>query len=103
MLEKTFEARLVPLNKVWPDIPKGDEFRPIVIESPMYKYLELRFLPQLRKYLVDKLDKNQTGFVPGCGTSVNIELLLASMKLEKKKPRRMRRLHRLQVRIQHHQ
>ena len=35
MLEKSFEARLVPLNKVWPAIPKGDEFRPIVIESPM--------------------------------------------------------------------
>ena len=56
--------------------PKAEEFRPIVIESPLYKFIELRFLPKLRDYLVKRLDKNQTGFVPGCGTSVNIQLLI---------------------------
>ena len=85
MLERSFEARLVPLNKVWPDIPKGDEFRPIVIESPMYKFLELRFFPKLQSYLVNQLDKNQTGFIPGCGTSVNIEVLIENIKQQRKK------------------
>ena len=44
----------------------------------------MRFLPRLKSYLVNRLDQNQTGFIPGCGTSVNIELLIKSMKMEKK-------------------
>lgn len=43
-MNKIGEARLIPLNKVWPDIPKAHEFRPIVVLSPMFKFLELRFL-----------------------------------------------------------
>ena len=66
----------MPLNKVWPDIPKADQFRPIVIESPLYKFIELRFYYKLRRYLKFGLDRNQTGFVPGMGTSVNIQLLI---------------------------
>ena len=31
---------LVPLNKVWPDIPAADQFRSIVVLSPLYKFLE---------------------------------------------------------------
>jgi hypothetical protein len=62
------EGRLIPLNKVWPDIPKPDEFRPIVVLSPLFKCLELRFLPKLRNYAVNKLDRNQIGFVPNLGT-----------------------------------
>ena len=29
-LKKSFQARLVPLNKVWPSIPRFDQFRPII-------------------------------------------------------------------------
>jgi hypothetical protein len=79
-LERTFEARLVPLNKVWPKTPKADEFRPIVIESPLYKFIEMRFLPSLQNYLTNIMDKNQTGFVSGCGTSVNIQLLIETIR-----------------------
>jgi hypothetical protein len=50
----------------------------------MYKFIELRFLPKLKHYLVHRLDQNQTGFVPGCGTSVNIQLLIEMMKDQKK-------------------
>jgi hypothetical protein len=50
-LQSSFEARLVPLNKAWPNIPREDEFHPIVILSPAYKWLELRFIPKLRSYL----------------------------------------------------
>ncbi len=42
-----FEARLVPLNKAFPNIPKRKEFRPIIVLSSILKYLESRFLPIL--------------------------------------------------------
>ncbi len=58
-----FEARLCPLNKVWPQIRKNDEFGPIVVLSPLFKFLELRFLSKLNKYLTFQLDRNQIGFV----------------------------------------
>lgn len=57
-LKKIFRAKLVPLNKVWPDIPKQNQFRPIKILSHMYKFLELQFLDKLENYLIDGLDKN---------------------------------------------
>jgi len=37
------EARLIPLNKVWPEIPDTTQFRPIVVLSPITNFLELRF------------------------------------------------------------
>jgi hypothetical protein len=62
-LSSIFEARLCPLNKVWPEIPTRAEFRPIVILSPMFKFLEIRFLARLNSYLTNRLDRNQIGFV----------------------------------------
>jgi hypothetical protein len=58
-----FQARLCSFNKVWPNIPLSEEFRPIVVLSPLYKFLELRFLSKLNTYLTQKLDRNQIGFV----------------------------------------
>ena len=49
--DQIFEARIIPLNKVWPDIPKIDQFRPIIILSHAYKWLELRFLYKIQRYL----------------------------------------------------
>ena len=46
-LKSIFKARLVPLNKKWPDIPKPDEFRPIAIISHLFKFIELRFMIKL--------------------------------------------------------
>lgn len=43
--KKTFRTDIVPLNKSWPNIPKEEEFRPIIIESHLFKFLEMRFLP----------------------------------------------------------
>ena len=60
------------IYKVWPNIPTEDNFRPVVVLSAMYKFMELRFLPKLQNYLSLRLDKNQTGFVPKLGTQVNI-------------------------------
>ena len=54
---KTFKARLIPLNKVWPSIPNQEQFRPIVVTSAMIKWIEIRFLPRLKVYLKNSLDK----------------------------------------------
>lgn len=51
-------ARLIPLNKVWPEIPRGDQFRPITVLSPLFKFMEMRFLPKLQRYLIRSLDRN---------------------------------------------
>ena len=37
-------ARLIPLNKDYPDIPKQDRFRPIVVLSSLFKFIMLRFI-----------------------------------------------------------
>lgn len=42
-------------------------------------------MPKLRRYLVYNLDRSQTGFVPGLGTSVNIQLLIDKLRNCKKK------------------
>ena len=47
LIKDSMKAKLVPLNKVLPEIPKDREFRPIIVLSPLYKFLELRFLPKL--------------------------------------------------------
>lgn len=39
-LHKIFRAKLVPLNKVWPYIPKMNQFRSIVMLSDKLKFLE---------------------------------------------------------------
>jgi hypothetical protein len=46
-----FQARLYPLNKVWPKITLSEEFRQILVFSPLYRFLELRFLSKLNTYL----------------------------------------------------
>jgi hypothetical protein len=54
-----FQARLCPINKVWPNIPLSEEFRPIVLLSLLCKFFELRFLSKLIIYFTQKLDRNQ--------------------------------------------
>ena len=71
-----FEARLIPLNKKYPNIPKPEEFRPIVVMSPLTKLLEARLLPRLQLYLMMKLQRSQIGFVPGMDIHVNIHRAL---------------------------
>jgi len=78
------ESRLIPLNKVWPAIPTAPQFRPITILSPVFKWLESRFLPKLNEYLLNKMMKEQTGFVPGFGTHVNIRKLIREIKRYRK-------------------
>lgn len=57
-MRDTFKVELVPLNKVWPSIPQQDQFRPIAVESPLFKFIELRFLYKLNSYLSNQMDQN---------------------------------------------
>ena len=86
--EDSWGARLVALNKVFPKIPKRTEMRPILIQSPIVKLLEGRFLPALKKYLSEELVISQTGFIPKMGTHVNINRAIQRIKLrtDKKRP-----------------
>lgn len=60
-----FRARILCLNKVYPQTPQIHEYRPIIIVSPIIKFLEGLLLPKLRNYAISKLHKWQFGFVPG--------------------------------------
>ncbi|KAM3142715.1 hypothetical protein pb186bvf_005099 [Paramecium bursaria] len=65
-----FRARLIPLNKAHPNIPSEQEFRPIVVLSPLLKFMELRFVNKLNKYMSDKMSMDQQGFVKQSGTFI---------------------------------
>jgi hypothetical protein len=60
-------ARLVPLNKVYPRTPKVSEYRPIVITSPIIKFLEQFIRDDLTNYAKTQLHQWQFGFIPGVG------------------------------------
>jgi len=49
------QARLIPLNKAYPGIPTRSQFRPIVVLSPLFKWLELRFLKLLQDFCSNHL------------------------------------------------
>jgi hypothetical protein len=82
-------ARLIPLNKVWPAIPTASQFRPITVLCPLFKWLESRFLPKLNNYLVNNMMREQTGFVPEIGTSVNLRRLVRQIKQFTKKDKKV--------------
>lgn len=71
-----FEARLVALNKVYPEIPTKGDFRPIIVMSPIIKFLEARFLPKLMNYCKNKMLPSQIGFVEGLGCDINIRRII---------------------------
>jgi len=67
-----FVSRIIPLNNDHPNVPRFDRFRPIIVNSPLIKLLEGRFLEKLNEYLVKKMFPGQVGFVPGCGVLMNL-------------------------------
>ncbi len=80
-MEGSWYTRLIPLNKVFPNIPNRRQLRPIAVQSPIIKILEARFLPILQDYLNNRLDRSQTGFVQGMGIQVNLTRALDRIKL----------------------
>jgi len=77
---KHFESRLIPLNKVFPKIPNRKDMRPIVVTSPLVKLIESGISIELTDYLIRKLHRSQTGFVPGNGIFVNINRAISRIK-----------------------
>ena len=68
----SLEARLIGLNKVFPKTPTRTQMRPIIIFSAIIKLLEATFLLKLKRYLVEKVDRSQTGFVDKMAIQVNL-------------------------------
>jgi hypothetical protein len=79
-MKDSWATRLVPLNKVFPNVPNRFQLRPIMVQSPIVKLLEARFLPKLRDYLDNGLDRAQVGFVKGMGIQVNIERAIGRIR-----------------------
>ncbi len=75
-----FKGRLIALNKKHPEIPRRDQFRPIVISGLIVKILEGRLVKPLRNYMSKRLHVSQTGFVPGSSVFVNIDRLFEYVK-----------------------
>ena len=57
-----FNERLCPLNQKWPQITENNEFRPILVLSPLFRFLELKYLLKRNQYLTKKIDKKQICF-----------------------------------------
>lgn len=65
--ERHHKARLVCLNKVFPKIGTVEQFRPIVVCSPVIKFMEGYIKPSLNFWMVNRMPKSQYGFRPGRG------------------------------------
>ena len=78
--EHYFNTRLIPLNKVHPEIPTSKDCRPIAVNSALVKLLESRVRKRLEDYMVEKLHRGQTGFVPGMGITINQMRLVQRVK-----------------------
>jgi len=76
-----FDLRLIPLNKVYPKVPKPQECRPIIVSSPLVKLLEVRVKRKLERYMVENLICSQTGFVPQSGIDVNQTRLVDRVRI----------------------
>lgn len=79
-----FESRLVPLDKAFPKTPFTEEYRPIIITSPVIKCLEAFVQPDLQRYGETRMNRNQVGFVSKRSTADNIIRLNLETKQHKK-------------------
>ena len=79
-MKRYLTRRLVPLNKIHPNIPKTDEIRPIIVLSPILTFVESRFRDKLENYMTNQM--MQVGFARNCGTYVNIVRLICWQFLE---------------------
>lgn len=51
---KHMKGRLILLNKVYPKTPTLKDIRPIIVLSPIRKFLELHLFDKLQSYLLNK-------------------------------------------------
>jgi len=88
-----FRSRLIALNKKHPEIPRKDQFRPIIVSSLLTKILEARLVKPLKKYMIERLHVSQTGCVPGMDIYVNINRMLTYVYERREKGLRTFLLH----------
>jgi hypothetical protein len=58
-------GRLVCLNKKYPRLPEVKDYRPIVVLSPVYKFIEGFTIRNLKRHARNEISKDQFGFIPG--------------------------------------
>jgi hypothetical protein len=58
LMPLSMEARLIPLNKVYPNLPEIEQFRPITVLSSAIKWIESRFKDKLQDYINKHIDKD---------------------------------------------
>jgi hypothetical protein len=58
-------GRLVCLNKKYPKLPTIQDYRPIVVLSPIYKFIEGYIMNSLRSHARAGISLDQYGFIPG--------------------------------------
>jgi hypothetical protein len=63
--KKHLIGRLICLNKDYPKIGQYENYRPIIVLSPIYKFLEGYLMKSLRHVAKHHISKDQYGFVPG--------------------------------------
>lgn len=75
------QAKLIPLNKTHPRVPRSDQMRPIVVSNPLLKLAEARFTQKLNEFFLKlpPLSCAQIGFLAGMTTQVNIYRLCSSL------------------------
>ncbi|CAD8185943.1 unnamed protein product [Paramecium pentaurelia] len=73
-------ARLPPLNKAHPAIPRIEQFHPLIILSPLSEFLNFDSNKSCNQFEKMQFQKQQTGVINGLGTQVNIYLVNKWMK-----------------------
>ena len=76
-----FECKLVPLNKVHPQVPTVQQMRPIVATNVLFKILELRFSDELHRkfWNLRGFALSQFGFLRNMSTQAQIYNLLSQV------------------------
>ena len=92
-----FQARLLPLNKVHPKTPSANQYRPIVISSPILKMAESYVKKKLLTFCKDEIEPEQVGFVKGFNINVNLYRLGNIIRQNQKKRRGRKKLYLLFV------
>ncbi len=89
-----FESKLIPLNKVHPEVPSVSQMRPIVATNVLFKILELRFSEELhlKFWKLGGYALSQIGFLKNMNTQAQIYNLLSQITKDWKRFRR-KKLH----------
>ena len=78
------QNRLIPLSKTFPEIGTPDQIWPIIIQSPLFKLIELYFAGDLKEAQDKHIQDSQCGFWAGWSFQTQVLRLLSYLKFNKK-------------------